>query len=65
MDLREAVEEVVRQPEGIEADLLRASRHGRNIGPTESAAAPGLLEVRDKEADLERSPTRIHLISPP
>ena len=64
VDLREAEEEVVRQPEGIEADLLRPPRHGRDLGPTEPAATPGLLEVRDEEADLERSP-RIHLISPP
>jgi len=64
MDLRKAVEEVIRQPEGIEADLLSTLRYRRDLGPTESASTPGLLEVRDKEADLERSPPS-HLISPP
>ena len=64
MDVGEAEEEVVRQPEGIEADLLGAPRQRRDIGPTEPAPTPGLLEVRDEEADLERSP-RVHLMSPP
>src|SRR5215217_3433552 len=58
--LREAKEEVVRQPEGIEADFFRAPRHRRDVSPTQAAPAPGFLEVRDKEADLERSQPCVH-----
>ena len=63
MDVGEAEEEVVRQPEGIEADLLGAPRQRRDIGPTEPAPAPGLLEVGNEEADLDWSPPS-HLMSP-
>jgi hypothetical protein len=53
-DVGEAKEEVIRKPERIEADLFRTPRHGRDLRPTWAAPAPGLLEVRNKEPDLER-----------
>ena len=61
MDVREAEEEVIGQPERVEANLLRAPRHRRDIGPARSAPAPWMLKVRDKESDFQRPPPGIHL----
>ena len=60
----EAEEKVIRQPEGAETDLIRTLCHCRDLGPAQKAAVPGLLEVQDNEADLERSPACIDLYDP-